>query len=82
MVMIMRIYVGNLSRKTTRADLRNLFADYGEIIRVGLAKAGPDGRPRRAALVEMKNDTDGKRAITALKGTLLRERPLKMKEAR
>ena len=82
MVMIMRIYVANLSQETTRADLRNLFAEYGEIIRVGLAKARPDGRPRHAALVEMKNEKDGKRAISALRGTLLRERQLKMKEAR
>lgn len=80
--MIMRIYVGNLSQETTRRDLRNLFAQYGEITRVGLAKAWPDGRPRRAALVEMKNESEGRRAITALRGTLLRERPLKMKEAR
>lgn len=81
MVLMMRIYVGNLSRKTTRADLRNLFATYGEIGRVGLAKERPSGTWRGFGLVEMNEDADGKRAIAGLRGKLFGQRPLKVKEA-
>lgn len=78
----MRIFVGNLSRETTRDDLRNLFAEYGEIGRVGLAKERPSGTFRGCGLVEMNEDADAERAIAALRGTLLKERPLKVREAR
>ena len=77
----MRIYVGNLSRDTTRADLRNLFATYGQIGRVGLAKDTPGGTWRGFGLVEMNEDEDGQRAIAALRGKLIGKRPLKVKEA-
>lgn len=76
----MRIYVGNLSRDTTRAELRDLFAEYGTIGRVGLAKDRPGGTSRGYGLVEMDEDAEGKRAITALNGAFLRERPLKVRE--
>lgn len=78
----MRILVGNLSRETSRSDLRDLFAQFGEIARVGLAKNAPDGTPRNIGLVEMKEASDGERAMAALRGTLLNERRLKMREAR
>lgn len=78
----MRIYVGNLSEETTRTDLRNLFAEYGQIGRVGLAKERPSGELRRCGLVEMTEEEEGRRAITALSGTMLKERPLKVREAR
>lgn len=78
----MKIYVGNLSKKTTRADLRNLFATYGEIGRVGLAMEKPGGTSRGYGLVEMNEDADGERAIAALRGKLLGERPLKVRVAR
>ncbi len=79
---MMRIYVGNLSKKTTRADLRELFSKYGQIGRVGLAKEKPSGTSRGYGLVEMNEDADGTRAIAALRGKLLGERPLKVREAR
>lgn len=81
MVLNMRIYVGNLSRKTTKADLRNLFATYGQIGRVGLAKEKPNGTWRGFGIVEMNQDSDGKRAIAALRGKLFGQRPLKVREA-
>lgn len=77
----MRIYVGNLSEETSRADLRSVFAAYGKIGRVGLAKERPSGTLRGYGLVEMK-DTDGRRAIIGLHGRLLNDRPLKVREVR
>lgn len=79
---IMRILVGNLSHGTTRDDLRNLFAEYGEIARVGLAKDLPDGTRRNYGLVEMNDSAEGERAMSALRGTLFNDRPLKVREAR
>lgn len=78
----MRIYVGNLSRNTTKADLRNLFAMYGQIGRVGLAKDTPGGTWRGFGLVEMNEEEDGQRAIAALRGKVFGKRPLRVREAR
>ncbi len=78
----MRIYVGNLSQQTTRADLRGLFAEYGQIERVGLAKERTGGPSVGYGLVEMNDEADGERAIAGLSGTLLKDRPLKVRKAR
>lgn len=82
MVMTMRILVGNLSSETTRTDLRDLFAEFGQIARVGLAKDRADGTSPGFGLVEMNKEAEGKRAITALSGMLFKERTLKVREAR
>lgn len=82
MVIAMRIFVGNLALDTTRDDLRRLFADYGRIERVGLAKEKASDTSPGYGLVEMMENADGERAITALDGTLFRERPLRVREAR
>lgn len=78
----MRIYVGNLAQDTTRAEIRGAFGEFGQIDRLGLAKDGPNGKRRNFALVEMAKDADATRAITALNGSMLRDRPLKVREIR
>ena len=76
------IYVGNLSYTTTEDDLREAFAQYGEVSGVKIVKDRETGRPRGFAFVEM---ADGREASTAIKELNLREisgRSITVNEAR
>ena len=64
------IYVGNLSYTATEEDLRQAFAQYGEVSAVNVIKDRETGRPRGFAFVEMP---DGNEAVTAIKELNLAE---------
>src|ERR1043166_911983 len=76
------LFVGNMSFQTAEADLRALFAPFGEITRVHVAKDRETGRARGFAFVEMPNDEEAAKAIAALDGKELGGRNLKINEAR
>lgn len=76
-----RIYVGNLPFTSTEDDVRNMFAEYGNVIAVDLVTDRDSGRPRGFGFVEMEED-DANAAIAALNGTSLGGRDLKIAEAR
>jgi RNA recognition motif-containing protein len=64
----MNIYISNLSFNVTDDDLRDYFAEYGE---VGSAKVIMDkftGKSRGFAFVEMSDDEAAKKAIEELDG--------------
>jgi len=76
------IYVGNLSFGSTEAGVRSLFASYGTVARVNICTDLDTGQPRGFGFVEMENDEDGQKAITALNGTDHEGRTLSVSEAR
>jgi len=76
------LFVGNLNFQTTESDLRALFEPFGQIIRIHVAMDRETGRPRGFAFVEMTNDDEAKKAITALDGKELGGRNVKVNEAR
>ena len=76
------LFVGNMSFQTTESDLRMLFEPFGQIIRVHIAKDRETGRARGFAFVEMANDEEAAKAITALDGKEVAGRNLKVNEAR
>src|ERR1700747_669442 len=76
------IFVGNLDFNITEEELRQVFAQYGNIDRVGLMKDRDTGRSRGFAFVEMTNMEEGERAIAALNGTQLGGRAINVSEAR
>jgi len=78
----MNIYVGNLSRSTTEDDLRNLFADYGEVSTVNILKDRYTNEPRGFGFVEMPGKDEALKAISELNGTELGGRSLTINEAR
>lgn len=78
----MNIYVGNLSRTTTEDDLRNLFAEYGEVTSVNLLKDRYTNEPRGFGFVEMPGKDEALKAIAELNGTELGGRSLTINEAR
>ena len=57
-----KLYVGNMSFKTTEADLRDAFGQFGSITDVYIASDRETGRPRGFAFVTFSTDTESKLA--------------------
>ncbi len=75
------IYVGNLPFEAGEDELRGLFADHGEVLKVTLVTDQETGRPRGFGFVEMADD-QAMVAIDALDGVELAGRQLRVNEAR
>lgn len=76
------LFVGNLNFQTGEADLRALFAPYGEVQRVHMATDRETGRARGFAFVELASDEGAAKAIAELDGKEVGGRNLKVNEAR
>ena len=76
-----QIYVGNLPYSSSEEDVRELFAQYGEVTSVKLINDRETGRPRGFGFVEME-DSSAESAIEALDGQEFGGRSLKVNEAR
>ena len=76
-----RIYVGNLPFSAREDDIRELFAQYGEVISVALPTDRETGRPRGFGFVEMEGDS-AQKAIDALNGRDFGGRQLNINQAR
>lgn len=76
-----RIYVGNLPFSSREDDVRELFAQYGEVISVVLPTDRETGRPRGFGFVEMSGE-DATKAIDALNGRDFGGRALNVNQAR
>jgi len=77
-----KIFVGNLSWEATEDELNGLFSDAGQVTSVKIITDKFTRQPKGFAFVEMANDADAVKAITALNGTMLRDRALTVNEAR
>src|SRR5947209_19526163 len=76
------LFVGNMSFQTSEAELRKLFAPFGQVTRVHMAMDRETGRARGFAFIEMPNDAEAAAAMTALDGKEVGGRNLKVNEAR
>ena len=76
------IYVGNLSYDATEEDIRQAFAQYGEVANVNVIMDRETGRPRGFAFVEMPNESEAKEAIENLNETEIAGRAVIVNEAR
>ncbi len=76
-----KIFVGNLSFNATEAEVRELFAEYGDIESIAMINDRETGRFRGFGFVEM-DDVSATAAIEALDGRELDGRVLKVNEAR
>lgn len=74
------IYVGNISFSSTEDDIRNAFAQYGEVFNVKFVMDRETGRFRGFGFVEM-DDAAALEAIQALNGKDVGGRALKVNEA-
>ncbi|MFN7314981.1 MAG: RNA recognition motif domain-containing protein [Phycisphaerae bacterium] len=78
----MKMYVGNLSFKTSESQLQDLFAAFGQVASASLVMDRDTGRPRGFGFVEMPNDAEAQAAIAALNGKNVDGRDLTVNEAR
>ncbi|HEY1658523.1 MAG TPA: RNA-binding protein [Candidatus Sulfotelmatobacter sp.] len=76
------IFVGNLNFNTSEEELRQIFEPYGSVDRVSIMTDRDTGRSRGFGFVEMANNDDGEKAISALNGTQIGGRTLNVNEAR
>lgn len=75
------IYVGNLSFKTTQDELRQLFAQFGEVDSVNLITDRATGQSKGFGFVVM-DSTGGQEAIDKLNQTQVGGRTITVNEAR
>ncbi len=75
-----RIYVGNLPFSATDHEVREMFAEFGDVTSVNLISDRETGRPRGFGFVEMSEGGD--EAIAALNGKDMGGRTLNVNEAR
>ncbi|MBD3421082.1 MAG: RNA-binding protein [Chitinivibrionales bacterium] len=78
----MNIYVGNLSYDVTEDEVRELFAQHGEIDSVKMINDRDTGRPKGFCFVEMPQDEQADSAIEALNESEVKGRPIKVNKAR
>lgn len=76
------IYVGNISFQTSEQDLSEAFSQYGQVERVQIVKDRDSGQSRGFAFVEMTDDEQADKAMSALNGANLGGRNLTVNEAR
>ena len=77
-----KLYVGNMSFKTTEDELRQAFGQFGSVTDVYVAMDKMTGRPRGFAFVTMGTAEEAKAAIAALHGTQMDGRTLTVNEAK
>jgi cold-inducible RNA-binding protein len=77
-----KLYVGNMSFKTTEAELRDAFGQFGTVTDVYIASDRETGRPRGFAFVTFSTDTEAKLAVEKMNGVDLDGRQLTVNEAK
>jgi len=78
----MNIYVGNLAHKATEDDVRQAFAEFGEVAEVRLIVDKFSGESRGFGFVEMPAKAEAEKAIEEMNGKEFMERALNVNEAR
>jgi RNA recognition motif-containing protein len=77
-----KLYVGNMSFKTSEDDLRAAFEQFGAVTDVYVAMDKMTGRPRGFAFVTMGTAEEAREAAEKLNGADLGGRALTVNEAR
>jgi len=78
----MKLYVGNLPRQITEDQLREMFAEAGEVVSVKIIMDHATGLPRGFGFVEMESRAAGEKAISLLNARTVEGRALTVNEAR
>lgn len=77
----MNIYVGNLPFTTTDEDLKEIFAEYGQVFSAKVIMDRETGRSRGFGFVEM-NNANGAKAIETLNEAELEGKTISVTESR
>ncbi|WP_317195798.1 RNA recognition motif domain-containing protein [Pinibacter aurantiacus] len=76
------MYVSNLDFQVKEEDLRQLFAQFGEVTSVKVIKDRETGRSRGFGFVEMSSDEAANNAITSLNNKELSGRAISVSQAK
>jgi RNA recognition motif-containing protein len=77
-----KLFVGNLSFRTTEEDLQDLFSQAGNVTSIAIIKDRDTGRSRGFAFVEMGSQVEAEKAISMFNGTQFNDRELVINIAR
>jgi RNA recognition motif-containing protein len=77
-----KLFVGNLSFKTTENDLQDAFAAHGTVVETNIMMDRMTGRPRGFAFVTMGSPEEAQKAVEGLHGKELDGRALTVNIAR
>ena len=80
--MDVRIYVGNLAKSTTQAEISTLFATAGEVSSVELVMDKVTGQSKGFAFVSMPTQADADKAISMFNAYSLADSTLKVNVAK
>ncbi len=78
----MNIFVGNLSRETADADLRQAFEAFGAVSKATVITDKYTSESKGFGFVEMENKSEAEAAISGLSGRELHGRTINVSEAR
>ena len=78
----MNIYVGNLPYSVTEDDLKEAFAEFGEVTSVNVIMDRFTGQSKGFAFVEMANNSEADEAIKALNESPMKGRNLRVNQAK
>jgi RNA recognition motif-containing protein len=78
----MNIYVSNLSFNVQDEDLREFFAEYGEVTSAKVITDKFTNRSRGFGFVEMSDDETARKAIAELNGGVVEGRTINVTEAK
>ena len=78
----MKIYIGNLSFEATEVQLRDTFAEFGEVTSCNVISDKFTGKPRGFAFIEMTDNDAAQTAIAELNGKDMMGRALNVNEAK
>jgi len=79
--MAKNIYVGNLNYNTGEDTLADVFAEYGNVLKVRIITDRETQRSKGFGFVEMEDDEAGEAAIAALNNAEVDGRNLRVNEA-
>ena len=80
--MATKLYVGNLSFRTSGDELRDLFSQAGTVESASVIEDRETGRSRGFGFVEMASKEEGQKAIEQFNGKEVNGRALNVNEAR
>ena len=78
----MNIYVGNLSYQSTEDELRDLFAEFGDVVSAKLIVDKFTDQSKGFGFVEMSNNSEAQKAMDELNGRDVNGRNVTVNQAR
>ena len=78
----MKLYVGNLSKQVTDAQLNELATPYGKPLSANVATERTSGESKGFGFIEFNSAEEAKAAITGLDGRDVNGQALKVNEAK